>query len=1673
MAGGQKKFGTFSGVFTPSILTILGVIMYLRLGWVVGSAGIGGAILIVLIAHIISISTGLSISSIATDKKIGAGGVYYVLSRSLGLPIGGAIGLTLFVGTALSIALYLVGFAESFNAYMGYDESTNGLRMTGSLALLGLTIIAFISTSVAIKTQFLILTAIAVSIVAIFGGHSEWQPSSVSAFEGAGSASMEMVFAVFFPAVTGFTAGIAMSGDLKDPKKSIPAGTIGAIAVGFIIYILLVIFIGLQVRPDILVEDNNILMKIALYAPAVVAGIWGATLSSALGGILGAPRILQAMSVDQITPRIFGRGVGVDKEPRNALLLTVLLAESGILIGELDLIARIVSMFYLAAYGFINISFFLERWASTDFNPSFKVSKWVGMVGFAATFAVMFKLDMLAMFAAFAIISGVYLWLTRKEIALGTGDVWQSVWSSIVKSGLKRMVVSEDHKRNWKPNVLLFSGASDARPHLLEFSKSLAGRAGITTNFDLIENKEARVLFPKHQQSIQDDLLRQFDIFGRRIEVQNVFKGIESIATTFGFSGLDPNTVLMGWAKNTRDPLWFAQMTQKLIDLDYNVLYLDYDKRWGFRKKEQIDIWFNESSNNPELMLHLAKFIGVSPDWRNANIRILVVNNYNVDRMIIESRVKRLLEEYRIQATIKVVNNQAEKKSFYEIMKSLSAEADLIFLGIPDIEPGEEKTFVAQTNDLVSVIGTTLLIKASSTFPKVPLGLIDVGSQEELPVRIVSDLIPLNTPDDATLAASVNDLDSQLDSIASSLLEQTFSPIQQRYLYFFASVKEQIDGMLERLEQTPDPEDILHAITAALHQSCHLSDKFISDDLDELFLNLQVGLTNYKKARASLLLNEPGAIRVATKTEGKNKKVPWKNTLIQYSAEYGPSGILIALREHSTVHYTALESCKSLIENTLNELLLALNSEDGLPASLQEIKAKLEADYSDLTKQINSISQSPMDHIRNTDRIICNRSIDQVIKLADGTAGPREKPTQTAKQKRAIQKEIDNYAEVWTHHQELFHRQFNVGLRLERVAWGVKRAVEEAVNLIHVNYIEELKQHITDLQKALPALKKKVKSGKVPEPPTADLSIEEENTINSEFVSSQMTNTIGVLTDSLPEETELMDAESVRVFPALEQGRAKEVVLAVTKISDHLIETKLLEPFQENANTFSLEVSQVRSRVINTATMLIMGINQAKEDEDASELQALLENTDRELTEAGNDLDATIRHFDAEVRERMDATMAMLDIRNIINQAQELTQYARNKTRRNGLLNWRQQLSKAIKDQSDQAIEFITQRKEDIALAGFNKQFGGLREDHTVLRNFMEEISMQAEVEEAIPLYYRHLFSGKHLSPGSKLDNRQREVREARKAVQYIQQGLPGGILVAGESLSGKSFFTDFIANQLIKGKTYYITAPSGGATGVQDLNQAFRSACGRKTTPKHILGTLAEGAVFILNDIELWGLKAADGHQIINKIAELIKQYGNRHYFLLNGNIHALRLILKTTSLPDALVNTIMLPPLSKEQLKKVLWSRHQNGGTPLYYQGNLYSRSNANLPDKVYSRLFKLSGGNIGFAMRIWLASLRVSPQGFLTLVLPKEKEFPDIRNAELTNLMATLFLHKALSQRRLQKIYAFEGKEWVSSMTSELQKSMIVENRNPGTQGHTLSLRAEVRPYLEKWLKERELI
>ena len=735
MENKPKKFGSFAGVFTPSILTILGVIMYLRLGWVTGVSGLAGVIAIILLAHVISVTTGLSISSIATDKKIKAGGIYYILSRSLGLPMGGSIGITLFIGTALSISLYIVGFSDNFLSLTAVKEllditevSLYHIRITGSLVLLLLVIIDFFSTNAAIKTQFFILGAIFLSLVSIVVGIFIFSPDGGTAADTISSAPLHEfsfieVFAIFFPAVTGFTAGVALSGDLKNPQKDIPKGTLMAILVGFVIYLSLALLFYFFVDNQLLVNDYNFLVKIAWVPFLVIAGIWGATLSSALGGILGGPRILQAVAQDKIIPRILGVGHGKNNEPRNALIFTFILAELGVLIGDLNIIAGVVSMFYLTAYGFINFSFALEKWASTDFRPSFHIPIWVGILGFVATFFVMIQLDVISMMGAMAILVMIYYLIRKKQLHLELGDVWQSVRASIIRKMLTKLDQKQLIERNWRANILLFSGGTGNRPHLIQFAKYLVGQHGLISNFDLILNSSSKVLFPKHKQSIpEDEESNNEGVFSRRQECSNIYEGMKSIAATYGFSGVEPNTVLLGWARQSKDPVGFANLLKYFSDLDMNIVMLDYVSKFGFGNFKQIDVWWRGGANNGNLVLSLIKFIRTSYDWRNVVVRLMIINNEKERKKQIVRDTRKVLENMRMYAEIRIINNE-NRMPINQVIKKESAKADLIFLGIADVQEGNEMEFIERADYLYKDLGTIVLVNASSFFKELKIGL--------------------------------------------------------------------------------------------------------------------------------------------------------------------------------------------------------------------------------------------------------------------------------------------------------------------------------------------------------------------------------------------------------------------------------------------------------------------------------------------------------------------------------------------------------------------------------------------------------------------------------------------------------------------------------------------------------------------------------------------------------------------------------------------------------------------------------------------------------------------------------------------------------------------------------------------------------------------------------------
>lgn len=715
----DKRFGTFLGVFLPSLLTILGVIMYQRLGKVVGQAGLTGTIAIVCLAHVISVTTGLSVSSIATNHTVRTGGNYYIVSRSLGLSIGGAIGIALYVALALGVSLYLLGFAEVIVRELGpwlpsilqFADPLDSYRAIGSIACAAIAVLTLFSTSLALKSQLFVLAAIVLSLLSIlWGGFGEVELSAVplspppDRVPGFGA-----TFALFFPAVTGFTAGVGMSGDLKNPKRAIPVGTIGAIVVGFLIYLALPFLIAHHAPADVLLRDqeNRILSEIAQWPQLVTAGVCAATLSSALGSILGAPRTLKALALDGVVPRFLARG---KSEPRIALMVTVVIAEAGILIGSLDQVSKLISMFFLTCYGFLCLACGLERWASSDFRPQFKVPVLVSLSGAFACFLVMFFVDPAWMTIALLVMFGLYAVLKRRQLRLGAGDTWSGVWSAVVRMGLMRLraTSAEGDTRNWRPNLVVMTRETGPS-ELLEFAWQLVRDRGLLTHFSLVEGGKKRAVQNKALESDYPG------IFARVQGCDDVFSAIPMVVANFGLVGIEANTTLLGWPQDARFNRRYAEVLSSLIELDVSVLMLRVDPSRGFGERKRIDIWWDGVASTGPLMWTLAHFLVTGGDWKGAKIRVLVNRRGGAESEGAGQRLRKLLADARVVAEPVMLPPLADAHTYPDRIRRESADADLVMIHAEET-PGNLEHFVPENDRLISSVGTVLLVRPASEF---------------------------------------------------------------------------------------------------------------------------------------------------------------------------------------------------------------------------------------------------------------------------------------------------------------------------------------------------------------------------------------------------------------------------------------------------------------------------------------------------------------------------------------------------------------------------------------------------------------------------------------------------------------------------------------------------------------------------------------------------------------------------------------------------------------------------------------------------------------------------------------------------------------------------------------------------------------------------------------------
>ena len=695
-------FGT-APVFLAAISTILGAILFLRFGYAVAQTGAMGAIFLILIGHAITIPTALAIAEIATNLKVEGGGEYFIISRSFGARIGGAIGITLYLSQAISVAFYMIAFSQAFTPLFAWFQQVTGITPDARMISIPFTIILLLlilkkGANLGVSALWVVVAFLAVSLAAFFLGRSVDQNVNLELYNHITNPDhFSKVFAIIFPAFTGMTAGVGLSGDLKNPRRSIPLGTLTATLTGMIVYVLVVLKLSANATPDTLAADQLVMSKIALWGPIIPIGLAAATISSAIGSILIAPRTMQALSIDEIWPvkkinQFLKAGKGDSNEPVNATLITSIIVLTFVALGNVDFVAQIISMFFLITYGTLCLVSFLEHFAgSPSYRPTFRSKWYLSFIGAVASFYMMFQIHAPYAFMALVVMVLIYLGLKKvREDDTDLTDVFKGVLFKITRQLhiLIQRNRSTSQSDSWRPSFIAISSNTVNRIAPYDFLRWISHYYGFGSYFHFIkgpltkENSEnAKKLLDK---LISQGIAAEASIYADTIISPSFKTAVAQIIQAPGVFGMENNSILFEFRPNENGEL------QNIIDgcqfaatLNFSVCVLRSSERhFGYRKS--IHIWLTPGDySNANLIILLAYILMGSNDWKGCEISIFAA--FNEEDMTKEvNRLNMLIDRGRIPISRNNVQKMPFKKgikAFEALVNENSQDADLVITG--------------------------------------------------------------------------------------------------------------------------------------------------------------------------------------------------------------------------------------------------------------------------------------------------------------------------------------------------------------------------------------------------------------------------------------------------------------------------------------------------------------------------------------------------------------------------------------------------------------------------------------------------------------------------------------------------------------------------------------------------------------------------------------------------------------------------------------------------------------------------------------------------------------------------------------------------------------------------------------------------------------------------------
>lgn len=724
----NAKFGTMP-VFLTALSTILGAILFLRFGWAVGQVGFIGVIGIIIFGHVVTIPTAFAVAEIATNQRVQGGGAYYIISRSFGLNIGGAIGIALYLSQAISVAFYIIAFGEAFEPLIDWIYKTYGFYIPDrrwitipTMTLLSLLILTK-GANIGMKALYFVVAVLLTSLVMFFMGDSPIKPAEVNFHAHIpDNLNFFFVFTIVFPAFTGLAAGLGLSGDLKDPKKAIPRGTLWATIVGMFVYIAVAYKFAVSANPGDLVNDQLIMSKIAIWGPIIPAGLAAASLSSALGSIMVAPRTLQAIGFDDIFPqkalnRWFAKGKKKDNEPVNGSLITIIIAFVFVFVGDVDFVAQIISMFFMVTYGAICLISFLEHFAADPaYRPTFRSNWYVSLIGALFSFWLMFQMN--APYAAISLlIMGIiyYVVMLNNEENQGLNKLFRGVIFQLSRQ-LQIMLQRADSEKDtsWRPFGVCISHDTFKRRSAFDIMRWLSYKYGFGTYIHFIKgylNEKTT----EESKKVLDRLILLSAGSKNRVYLDTIISpsytsAIAQVVQLSGISGKGNNLILFEFSRTDPGNLKEITANYSLVEsagFDICILNTSY-KSFGYKK--EIHIWISsEDYRNANLMILLGYIILGHPDWKKGHIKIFAL--YPEEYM--EEKRKQLLELIKTgrlpisPSNISMVPFETQNRK--EVIMKYSADADLTLIGFTS----EMLTNIEELSEGYQDLGNILFVSSN------------------------------------------------------------------------------------------------------------------------------------------------------------------------------------------------------------------------------------------------------------------------------------------------------------------------------------------------------------------------------------------------------------------------------------------------------------------------------------------------------------------------------------------------------------------------------------------------------------------------------------------------------------------------------------------------------------------------------------------------------------------------------------------------------------------------------------------------------------------------------------------------------------------------------------------------------------------------------------------------